>query len=79
MNTKNFRIFVETGVVEEVVLFRPDSTHPWTIRVEGDRIPPRFRGWIETAKQEVRQFADLGTAYGVIRSSGWSESIKVQG
>lgn len=79
MNTKNFRIFVETGVVESVVLFRPDASHPWNIEVSGDRIPARFRHWIETAKQEVRQFADLNTAYGVIRAAGWQDSITIQG
>ncbi len=79
MNTKNFRIFVETGVVESVVIFRPDSSHPWSIEVSGDRIPSRFRHWIETAKQEVRQFADLNTAYGVVRASGWADSITIQG
>lgn len=79
MNTKNFRIFVETGVVESVVIFRPDASHPWQIDVCGERIPYRFRHWIETAKQEVRQFADLTTAYGVIRAAGWRDSITIQG
>ncbi|MGB3197514.1 MAG: hypothetical protein WBB17_07265 [Saprospiraceae bacterium] len=79
MNTKNFRIFVETGVVESVVIFRPDSSSPWSVLVKGERIPPRFHEWIETAKQQVRQFADLGTAYGVVRDAGWSDSILLEG
>ena len=74
MNTKNFRIFVETGVVESVVIFRPSSSSPWSIVVKGERIPPRFHEWIETALHETRQFADLGTAYGVVRSAGWSDT-----
>ena len=79
MDTKSFRTFVETGLVDSVVIFRPDSSSPWSILVKGDRIPPRFHEWVETAKQQVRQFVDLGTAYGVVRSAGWSQSILLEG
>jgi hypothetical protein len=79
MKIKDFKLMVEAGAVDSVILFRLGSAHPWTIRAEGSRIPLRLRGWIETAKEEVRQFADLNTAYGVIRSAGWSDSITIQG
>lgn len=79
MQTKDFRTFVETELVESVVILRPDSSSPWSILVKGERIPPRFNEWLETARHENRQFADWRTAYGVVRSSGWSESITVEG
>lgn len=79
MQTKDFRTFVESELVESVVITRACTTQQWAIAVSGSRIPSRFSEWVETARGEVRMFADLGTAYGVVRSSGWSESITVEG
>lgn len=79
MKTQDFRLMVEAERVESVVLYRPVPTASWRIVVYGDRIPPRLQSVIETAKGEVREFADLGTAYRVIRSSGWLDVITIDG
>lgn len=79
MQIKDFRTFVETEAVESVVIFRPDSSSPWSVLVKGERIHPRFNEWLETARHETRQFADWRTAYGVVRASGWSHGIMVEG
>jgi hypothetical protein len=79
MKTQDFRLMVEAERVESVVLYRSDSSDSWRIVVYGDRIPPRLQNVIETAKGEVREFADIGTAYRVIRASGWDGSITIDG
>ena len=78
MQTKDFRTFVESELVQEVVISRPVTDH-WAIAVTGSRIPSRFSEWVEPARGEVRMFADLGTAYGVVRASGWHDSIRLEG
>lgn len=79
MQTKDLRTFVESELVEEVVIQRIGADQQWVIAVIGQRIPSRFRELIETARGEVRWFKDLGTAYGVVRASGWNESIRIEG
>jgi hypothetical protein len=79
MNTKYFKLFVETGVVDQVVIYRSSPSAPWQIIIEGERISSRHQGVLETAKGEVRFISDLSTAYGVIRAAGWSDAITIQG
>jgi hypothetical protein len=79
MQTKDLRTFVESELVEEVVIQHIGGDQQWVIAVIGERIPSRFRELIETARGEVRWFKDLGTAYGVVRASGWNESIRIEG
>ncbi len=79
MQTKDLRTFVESDLVEEVVIQHIGGDQQWVIAAIGERIPSRFRELIETARGEVRWFKDLGTAYGVVRSSGWNESIRIEG
>ena len=79
MQVKEFRLFVESELVESVVITRVPTTGQWAIAVSGSRIPPRVHEWVETAKGEVRNFSDLSTAYGVVRDAGWSQSILLEG
>jgi hypothetical protein len=79
MQIKDFRTFVESENVEEVVIQRMGADQQWVIAVIGQRIPSRFRELVETALHEVRWFKDLGTAYGVVRAAGWQDSIRLEG
>ena len=78
MRTSEFRLMVEGGRVDSVIIMRPSLDEQWTIVVNGDRLPAR-KAVIETNFREVRYFADLISAYTLIRLVRWENSIIIDG